>query len=92
MTDEEIKKLAERIVKLKGGFYVEPEKHYLQHKRIDRVLDVYESAANIFQKVFFGAVIVGSLVLAMIGLGLNKYEKTTPSDQRQSIIVGVVIG
>lgn len=72
MTEDEIKKLAETIVDLKGGFYVEPEKHYLQHKRIDRVLDLYESASNIFTKIFIGAMIVGSLVLAMIGLGFQK--------------------
>ena len=72
MTEDEIKTLAEAIVELKGGFYVEPEKHYLQHKRIDRVLDLYESASNIFMKIFIGAMIVGSLVLAMIGLGFQK--------------------
>ncbi len=72
MTDEEIKKLAIEIVKLKGGFYVEPETHYQQHQRLDRILDVYDSASNIVLKTLVGAAILGIFILAAIGFGLHE--------------------
>ena len=67
MTDEEIAKLAEEIVKQKGGFYVEPETHYQQHQRLDQLLGIYDAAANIFVKAFLTLVIAGVLFLAALG-------------------------
>lgn len=72
MTDDEIKKLAGEIVNLKGGFYVDPEEHYIQHQRLDRLLDIYDSASNILWKSFVGAAVLGMLVFAAIGLGFYK--------------------
>ena len=69
MTDAEIKKLAEEIVKQKGGFYVEPETHYQQHQRLDRMLDLYDSASNIFVKAFLGFVVIGALALMALRHG-----------------------
>ncbi len=72
MTDEEIKKLAQEIVNLKGGFYVEPEKHYQQHERLDKLLDMYDSASNIIFKFFIAAVVAGVFTAAALGLGWHK--------------------
>ena len=72
MTDEEIKKLAAEIVEKKGGFYVDPEEHYMQHQRLDRMLDLYDSASNIIWKAFIGAVVLGMIVFAAIGLGFTR--------------------
>ena len=72
MTDDEIEKLAEEIVKKKGGFYVDPEDHYKQHQRLDRMLDIYDSASNIFFKAFIGVVFVGIFTAAALGLGWHK--------------------
>ena len=72
LADEEIKKLADEIVKQKGGFYVDPEKHYIQHQRLDRILDLYDSASNIILKVVLGATILGVLALSALGVGLFK--------------------
>lgn len=72
MTDAEIKKLAKEIVAQKGGFYVEPETHYQQHERLDRLLDIYDSTTSIFMKVFIGAMCVGAFALVFIGFGWHK--------------------
>jgi len=72
MTEEEIKKLAAEIVRNNGGFYVEPEEHYQQHQRLDKFLDLYDSASNIFIKAFLGAAVLGIIALAAIGSGITK--------------------
>jgi len=72
MTNEEIKKLADEIVQQKGGFYVDPEEHYIQHQRLDRMLDLYDSASNIVWKTFIGLVVLGMLALAALGAGFFK--------------------
>ncbi len=72
MTDEEIEKLADKIIEKKGGFYVEPENHYLQHQRLDRLLDLYDSTSVILWRVFLGAVVLGLIAVAAIGLGITK--------------------
>lgn len=72
MTDEEIKKLAAEIVSQKGGFHVDPEDHYLQHQRLDRLLDIFDTTSNVLWKGFVGAVVLGMIVFAAIGLGISK--------------------
>lgn len=72
MTDEEIKKLAEEIVKQRGGFYVEPEEHYQQHQRLEKMLDFYDSTSSVVLKVLIGAAVTGIFILAAIGLGWGK--------------------
>ena len=72
MTEEEIKLLAQEIVNLKGGFYVEPEEHYQQHQRLDKMLSLYDSVGNVVLKFFIGAVIVGIFAAVALGLGWTK--------------------
>jgi hypothetical protein len=72
VTDEEIKKLATEIVKQRGGFYVDPEDHYKQHQRLDRMLDLYDSASSIVFKGILGLVVGGLIFLAAVGMGMTK--------------------
>ena len=72
MTDDEIEKLASQIVKQKGGFYVEPEEHYLQHQRFDKILEIYDTTSNIVLKIIIGALVLGIFAITAIGLGWHK--------------------
>ena len=72
MTDEEIEKLADKIIEKKGGFYLDPENHYKQHERLERFLDAWDSASGIFMKLTLGAVFLGIFGLAAWGLGYTK--------------------
>lgn len=65
MSESDINHLADVIVKkTQQAFHIDDEKHYNSHQRLDRLLDAYDSATNIFTKTFFGLVIVGAIVLA----------------------------
>jgi len=71
MTDDEIKKLAKEIVKQKGGFYVEPESHYQQHARLDKLLSMYDSVNNMFVRSILWMVILGALGLAVFSVKMG---------------------
>lgn len=72
MTDDEIEKLAKEIVSQKGGFYVEPEEHYLQHQRLDTLLKIYDDTNSTALRIVIGAVVLGIFAVAAIGLGWHK--------------------
>lgn len=72
MTDDEIEKLADKIIEKKGGFYVEPEDHYKKHQRLDKLLDLYDSVSNVVLKFFIGAFIVGVFAAIALSLGWTK--------------------
>jgi len=72
VTDEEIKKLAEEIVAKKGGFWVEPEEHYQSHKRLDRLLDIFDTVQSGLIKGFIAAFVLGILAISAIGVGWHK--------------------
>lgn len=65
LSDADIERIAEAIVKKERKiFHIDEEYHYNAHKRIDKLLDAYENATNIFTKTFLALVIVGMVVLA----------------------------
>lgn len=69
LTEDEVERIAAAVArKTKEAFHIEEEKHYNSHKRLDKLLEVYDSATNAFVKAFLALVIVGALVLAGIGL------------------------
>ena len=72
MTDDEIEKLAVQIVKQKGGFYVEPEDHYLQHQQLGTLLKIYNTTNITVLKFIIGALVLG--VFALVGLGLGWHK------------------
>lgn len=65
LTDEDVERIANAIIaKERGIFHLDEEYHYNAHKRLDKLLDAYENATNIFARTFLALVIVGSIVLA----------------------------
>lgn len=65
ISDEDIMRIAQAVTaQVKTSFHIEEESHYNSHKRIDKLLDAYDGATNLFWKSFLGLLIVGALVLA----------------------------
>lgn len=74
LTDEDIERIANAVAKkATAAFHIGEEEHYDSHKRLDKLLDVYDSAQSAFWKAFVAVVIVGALVLA--GIGITKGAK-----------------
>jgi hypothetical protein len=74
LRDEDVERIAEAVAeKAKASFHISEEKHYNDHKRLDKLLDVYDNATNIFIKTFIGFVIVGAILLA--GIAMTKGAK-----------------
>lgn len=74
LTDEDIERIANAVAKkATAAFHIGEEEHYDSHKRLDKLLDVYDSAQSAFCKAFVAVVIVGALVLA--GIGITKGAK-----------------
>lgn len=48
-------------------FHINPETHYNQHQRLDRMLDAYEGAQSIFWKWILGTVLSIFLLLSYLG-------------------------
>ena len=65
LSDEDVNRLASAIAKkTRDAFHIDNEKHYNSHQRLDRMLDAYDSATNIFARTFFALLVVGMIVLA----------------------------
>ena len=65
ISDEEIERIAIAVTtKTRTAFFIEEESHYNSHKRIDKLLDAWDGASNIFWKTFLAMLIVGALILA----------------------------
>lgn len=64
LSQEEIDRIASAILDKAAAFRIKEEDHYNQHKRLERLLEAYESATNIFWKTFLSFIIVGAIVLA----------------------------
>lgn len=68
LTEDDVDRIANAVaIKTRQAFYVEEEKHYNDHKKLDNILTAYENATNIFWKAFLGLVITGIILLAGIG-------------------------
>lgn len=69
LTDEDVQRIANVVAdRVHEAFYIDEEKHYNQHQRLDALLKVYEDARNIFWKGFLGLVILGAIFLAGVGI------------------------
>lgn len=65
ISDEDVERIAEAVAaKTRKAFHIEEEVHYNQHQKLDRLLDIYDNATNIFWKSFLALFITGAIVLA----------------------------
>lgn len=86
LEDAEIDRVAdqliERIHAQKHEFWVDPESHYQDHRRIRKLEDddihtlrdlinAYKNARTLFWRAFLGLAIIGSIVLAAVGMGFK---------------------
>ena len=68
LSNEDIDKIANAITeKAHRSFHIAEEQHYNSHKRLDKLLDSYDSATNLFLKAFWGLVIIGLIFFAGFG-------------------------
>lgn len=76
MTPEEVEVIVKKTIECldddRKSFWVEPEKHYKSHDRLDKLLDVYDSAQSLVMKTLMAAMIVGLLIVAAMSMGFKK--------------------
>ena len=76
MKDEDVKELAQQIVKEvrseHHGLWIDPQDHYDQHKEFATILEVYRNARSSATKVIVGLIIIGGLLIAAFAAGLGK--------------------
>lgn len=71
LSEEDLNRIADAVAKkARETFHIGEEEHYNSHKRLDKLLEAYDSASNAFTKAFFGLVILGAITLA--GLAITK--------------------
>lgn len=91
LTDSDVDRIADAMVsriKTTGHeFWIDPKKHYDDHRRwgavtdeqvieLIQALDQFKSAKSIFTKIMIGLVAAGCSVLALIGLVGKLFGKT----------------
>lgn len=75
MDQKDIDKIADamvtRIQKTHHNFWIDPQRHYDDHMSMREVIQSWRSGKSIFTKIFIGLLVVGSITLAMVGLGIK---------------------
>ena len=67
LSDEDIEKIAEAVVKkAHSAFFIPEEEHYNQHRRLDALLDSYDKATGTASKIIISLIIVGALYLGAL--------------------------
>lgn len=59
------------VIDRRSEFFIDPKAHYDQHARIDRILDMYESAESIIGKMLVVFAVVGVLALIVLGFRMK---------------------
>ncbi|MBU1692294.1 MAG: hypothetical protein KJ958_05505 [Gammaproteobacteria bacterium] len=76
MTPNEVEEIVKKTIDAMDGhsksFWVDPEKHYKSHDRLDKLLDVFDGAQSVAMKTLVGAMVLGGLILAAISMGFKK--------------------
>jgi hypothetical protein len=72
LSEDDVQRIAnavsDRAIKsCQSSFHLAEEKHYNDHKRLDRILDMYDNASNVIVKTFIAMIFVGALALAAMG-------------------------
>lgn len=72
LSDEDVGRIADKMIEhiqlQKHDFWIDPEAHYQDHLKMRAIAGSWDNASSIFFKAFLGLVVIGSVVLAMIGL------------------------
>jgi len=66
------KAVVQQVHDSKHAFWVEPEQHYQDHLAMREMAKTFTTTRSLFFKFFLGFAIVGSIVLAAIGMGAGK--------------------
>ena len=66
------KAVVEQVHQSKHAFWIEPEQHYQDHLAMRQVAETMRTTRSIFFRAFLGLVVIGSIVLAGLGLGFGK--------------------
>ena len=65
LSETDVERIADAISRrATEAFHISEESHYNSHKKLDSLLDAYDSATNMFWKTFLSLVIIGAIVLA----------------------------
>lgn len=72
LKEEDIDKIADKMVQriqsTHHSFWIDPEQHYQDHLSIREVIGSWRSAKSIFARAFIGLVVIGTIVMALVGL------------------------
>lgn len=75
MDDKDLDKLAERFLlkceARRKTFWVEPEGHYNDHRRLTSILEAFDRASSQIGKGLIWLVFLGFVALALIGIKFN---------------------
>lgn len=75
MEDSDLDKLADRFMEKceakRKSFWVEPEEHYNDHKRLSSVLDTIDKIASQIGKGLIWLAFLGVVTLVLIGIKFN---------------------
>lgn len=76
LSDEDVERVAEKLFakfdsKLRT-FWIEPEKHYESHRRLDDLLDVWKQTKNTALKTVIGLFILGLIAVSAFPMILKK--------------------
>jgi len=65
-------KLFDKFDSKLSSFWIEPQKHYDSHRRIDDLLEVWKQTKSTFLKTFIGIFILGVIAFSAFPLVLKK--------------------
>ena len=75
LSQNDVDRIAERVVELQQNYSIESKEHYDAHQRIDRLLQIYDQAQNIAWRTFLSLLIIGGIVIVAVGAGVGKFFK-----------------
>lgn len=68
LSDDDVDRIASKLIektKAQGHeFWIDPEKHYNEHKDLSQLLKIYNETTSAVRKVFIGLLIVAIVMVA----------------------------
>jgi len=76
LSEDEVEKIADKLFDKFDSkmqkFWIEPEKHYESHRRLDDLLEVWKQTKSTFLKTFIGIFIIGLIAFSAFPMLLKK--------------------